>query len=330
MARATDMEQLKDDLVAAHSWGDEDRARALVSRLGEQPRKARAFLEALMQDPDARVRQAAAFGLGELGGAASVRRLEQQLALEEARGDYDGASVAEDITLALGRIAEHGARASLARRLERLVVKDSDTSDVNTVAYALWRRRHPELLPVVRRSLERLALPVPNCLHGLLVLLENSPEGLFIWARDSSVSVEHKTGVLALLEEELPETLLSTLPSFVSAASALPETALVHQEAAVYFCDRLFAVVLQHKDRLLPVLPKEVCLELCDVARKLIVATAPNSSLRAAILLQFIGQSEDAAFLEAHRPAEPILAEVFDEATRVLRGLQKEQPPEPQ
>jgi len=330
MARATDMEQLKDELVEAHSWGEEDRARALVSRLGEQPRKARAFLEALMQDPDARVRQAAAFGLGELGGAASVKRLEQQLTLEESRGDYDGASVAEDITLALGRIAEHGARASLARRLERLVVKESDTSEVNTVAYALWRRRHPELLPVVRRSLERLALPVPNCLHGLLILLEKSPEELFIWARDSSVPVEHKTGVLALLQEELPEALVSTLRSFIFVADALPETTLCQQEAAEYYCDRLFSVLLEHHERSLPVLPREVRSELRDVARKVIVATAPNSSLRAASLLQFIGQPEDAALLEAHRPAEPILAEVFDRATRVLRGLQKENPPEPQ
>ncbi|HEX5746327.1 MAG TPA: HEAT repeat domain-containing protein [Archangium sp.] len=319
------MEQLKDELVDAHSWGEEERARALVSRLGEHPRKARALLEAMLQDPDAQVRQAAAFGLGELGGASSVKLLEQQLALEEARGDFDGASVAEDITLALGRIEEHGARTSLTRRLERLVEHESDTSEVNTVAYALWRRRHPDLLPIVQRSLEQLALPLPNCLHGLLMLLEKSPEELSIWANDASVSVDHKTGVLALLEEELPDTLVSTLRSFIAVADALPETTLGQHESAVYYCDRLFSVLLEHMDRILPKLPTGVRSELRDVARKVIVATSPSSSLRAASLLQFIGQPGDAAFLEAHRPAEPILAEVFDRAAKGLRGLQKNQ-----
>jgi hypothetical protein len=198
------------------------------------------------------------------------------------------------------------------------------------VAYALWRRRHPDLLPVVRRSLERLALPEPNCLHGLRILLEKPPEELLIWARDLSVPVDHKTGVLALLEEELPEAQLSALRSFISVADALSETTLGQQEAAEYYCERLFSLLLEHKDRILPILAKEVRSQLRDVARKVIVATAPNSSLRAAILLQFIGQPEDAALLEAHRPAEPILAEVFDEAASVLRGLRREQPPEPQ
>jgi hypothetical protein len=284
----------------------------------------------MLQAPDARVRQAAVFGLGELGGAASVRRLEQQLSIEDSRGDYDGASVAEAITLALGRIEEAGARVSLVRRLERLTAGSPDPVDVNMVAYALWRRRHPDLLPAVRRSLERLALPAPNCLHGLLILLEKSPAELLFWARDSMVSVEQKTGVLALLEEELPETLVSHLHSFVSAANALPETTLRQQEAAEYYCDRLFSVLLEHHERILPMLPKEARSELRDVARKVIVATAPHSSLRAAILLRFIGQPEDVALLEAYRPAEPSLAKTFDEAARVLRGLQKEQPPEPQ
>lgn len=325
MARGTDMEQWKDELMDAHSGGEEDRARALVSRLGEHPRKARALLESMLQDPDAQVRKAAAFGLGEIGGAASVKRLEQQLALEEARGNFDGASVAEDITLALGRIKEHGARASLARRLERLAEHESDSSEVNTVAYALWRRRHPDLISIVQRSLEQLALPLPNCLHGLLILLEKSPEELSIWANDALVPVEHKTGVLALLEEELPETLVSTLRSFIAVADALPETTLGQHEAAVYYCERLFSLLLEHKDRILPKLPNGVRSELRDVARKVIVATSPNSSLRAASLLQFIGQPEDVAFLEAHRPAEPILAEVFDRAAKGLRGLQKNQ-----
>jgi HEAT repeat protein len=58
--------QWRDELVAAFKEGDEFRARAQVSRLGA--RKARPLLEAMLEDPDAVVRQAAAFGLGELGG----------------------------------------------------------------------------------------------------------------------------------------------------------------------------------------------------------------------------------------------------------------------
>jgi hypothetical protein len=72
----------------------------------------------------------------------------------------------------------------------------------------------------------------------------------------------------------------------------------------------------------LPALPQETRAELRELTRRLIVTTAPNSSLRAAVLLQFVGRSEDAALLEAHRPTEPILATVFDEAARVLRNLQ--------
>jgi hypothetical protein len=67
----------------------------------------------MLEEPMGLVRQAAAFSLGELGGPAVVQRLEQQLALEEARGDHDGDAVVEDITRALGRIKGAGARASL-------------------------------------------------------------------------------------------------------------------------------------------------------------------------------------------------------------------------
>jgi hypothetical protein len=324
MARGTDLEQLKDELVEACASGEEARARALVLKLGEQPRKARSSLEALLQAPDSRVRQAAVFGLGELGGTASAKRLEQQLALEEAREDHDGSSVAEAITQALGRIEGAGARASLVRRLERLASGYSNPAEVNMVAYALWRRRHPDLIPSVRKSLERLTLPAPNGLHSLLILLEKAPDELRTWARDSSVPLEDKTGVLALLEEELPEAWVALLPSFISAAHASCETALGQGKAAVYYCERLCSLLIKHKERVLSAIPEQLRSELRDVARKLIVATAPNSSLRAALLLQFVGQSEDAALLEAHRPAEPILAEVFDEAVRVLRGLQNE------
>jgi len=61
------MKPWKEELVAAFHKGDEARARALVAQQGAQPRKLRALLEAMLEDPDALVRQTAAFALGELG-----------------------------------------------------------------------------------------------------------------------------------------------------------------------------------------------------------------------------------------------------------------------
>ena len=101
MVSRRDTGQVRDELVAAVKQGDEARARTLVFQLGDGPKQVRAVLEARLEDVQGLVRQAAAFGLGELGGAASVRRLEQQLTVEEARGDYDGEAVVEDIVRAL-------------------------------------------------------------------------------------------------------------------------------------------------------------------------------------------------------------------------------------
>jgi hypothetical protein len=53
-----------------------------------------------------------------------------------------------------------------------------------------------------------------------------------------------------------------------------------------------------------------------------VASVALNCSLRAAVVLKLVGLPEDAALIEAHRPAEPILAKVFDDAARALRGLQ--------
>ena len=36
-------------------------------------------------------------------------------------------------------------------------------------------------------------------------------------------------------------------------------------------------------------------------------------------LLQFIGQPEDVALIEAYRPTDPTLAKVFDDAAQALR-----------
>ncbi|HEX5748601.1 MAG TPA: HEAT repeat domain-containing protein [Archangium sp.] len=282
-------------------------------------RKARPLLEEMLTHPDALVRQAAAFGLGALGGAASARRLEQQLAIEEAR-DADGESVVEAITQALGRITESGARTTLVRRLERLVTGKPDPGDVSALAHALWRKRHPDLLPSVRRGLKRLEPLVSRPLHGLLMLLEKSPEELRQWALDPAIPVGHKTGVLSVLEEELPESLVSALPPFISVARSLSETAARHQGEASYYCDRLLILLLLHEERVLPTLPPESRAELRDLARTLVAATALNCALRAASLLKFVGQPEDADIIEAHRPAEPVLARVFDDAARALRN----------
>jgi len=320
MAREPDMNPWKEELVAAFHKGDEARARALVAQQGAQPRKLRALLEAMLEEPDAIVRQTAAFALGELGGATSARRLEQQLALEEARGDYDGESVATVITQALGRLEDEGSRVSLVRRLHRLVANPApEFSDVSTMARALWRRRHPELIPIVRQSLERLDPAVSRSLHGLLVLLEKSPEELRAWARAPSVSVEHKTGALTILEEDLPDELLTVLPAFISAAHALVETAVGQKGTDSYYCDRLFTLVLLHRERLVPALLGEAHAELRAVARRLVAALSLNCSLGAAVVLQHVGHREDAPLLEAHRPTEPILAKVFDEAAQALR-----------
>jgi len=320
MASTSDRARVQDELVDAHRWGDEARARALLPQLGAGPRQVRAVLESLLTAPDALVRQAAVWGLGELGGAASARRLEQQLALEEARGDYDGASVADAITQALGRIEEASARATLVRRLERLVAQGAELSDVNAVARALWLRRHPELLPSVRKALEQLAPPSLNSLHGLLLLLEKSPEELRTWASEPSVPVEHKTEVLTVLEAEVPDALVSTLPSFISAAHALIEPAVSQDDEATYYCEQLFSFLLVHREKILPALPEEACSELRIVALSLVPAISPNCSFRAALLLQFIGRPEDAAVIEAHRPEDPTGAKAFDEAAQVLRS----------
>ncbi|KFA94375.1 hypothetical protein [Archangium violaceum] len=319
-----DKAQLQRAFVDAYHQGDEARAREWLRQLGARPRTV---LEALFEEPDAIVRQAAAFGLGELGGAASVRRLEQQLALEEARGDHDAASVIEAITDALGRIAEASARVGLLRQVERLPGAKTAPADVNTLARALWRRRHPEILLAVQRALGRLTMPTAASLRGLAVLLEKSPEELGVWVEDPAVSIEQKAEVLTVLEEEVPDTLVPVLPAFIFTASVQAPLAVHERGEASYYCERLFILLFLHAERVIPALTAAARAELRGMARTLVAAKSQRCALRAVSMLQFVGQSEDLALLEAHRPEDATLAAVFDDVARAVRHRAAQIPP---
>ena len=316
MVQELDVAQWRRELTEAVHTGDEARARTLVFQPG--PRKARALLEALLEDEDARARQAGAFGLGELGGTASARRLEQQLALEETRRDFDGDSVLESITDALGRVEVASARNSLVRRLQKLVTGKPSASDINAVVCALWRRRHPDLLPILDTCLKSLTLPASRPLHGLLILLEKSPEALGAWVRESSVPLEYKTGVLMLLEEELPSALEPILPAFISMALSLLGQALRQRGEPSYYCECLFSLFLLHEEHLLKKLTPEALSELRTLARGLVPSVAPNCSFRAAMLLRYAGRPEDVELLRAHRPEDDVGAKAFDDVLQAL------------
>ncbi|MFL5344109.1 MAG: HEAT repeat domain-containing protein [Hyalangium sp.] len=322
MALKIDVAQIRDELVKAFRFGEEARVRELIPQLGSGPKQVRAELEAMLRNEDSLVRQAAAFGLGELGGAASVRRLEEQLTIEEARGSYGGDAVIEDIVRALGRIEGASARTPLVRRLERLAATPQpEPSDVIWLARALWKRRHSDMLPVVRRSLETISLPAPHGLHGLLPLLEKSPADLDAWARDPMVPIAHKIEVLVVLEEDVPDTLIPILPAFISTAEALSEPSLRQSRDETYYCEHLLRLLLADRERLLPALPANARSAARTVARRLITVTFPNPSTAAAVVLGIIGRPEDAVFLEAHCPEYPTLAKVFRDAAQALRAL---------
>jgi len=321
MANKLDMTQWQEELADACKFGEEERALALIAEPG--PRKARVMLEDMLAHEDVLVRQAAVFGLGALGGPASAKRLEQQLTLEEARGGYDGEAVAEAIIETLGRLKEAGTRATLVRRLERLAASKGDLADINSVARALWPKRHPDLLPPVRKAVELLGPSAfSSSLYGLLLLLEKSPEELRAWALDPSVPVTHKTKVVTVLRDEVPNTLLPALSSFISAASALIEPASSRDTEAAYYCEFLFRLLIHQRERVLPGLPPESLGELLTLVRKLVPSRDISCSYHAGILLQFVGRPEDVALLEAHCPEDPILAKVFDEAAQALRNIQ--------
>jgi hypothetical protein len=247
--------------------------------------------------------------------------LEQQLAIEEARGDHDGESVVEVITQALGSIEEAGARASLVRRLRRLASGQPARSEVNMLACALWRKRHAELIPILQETLGQVPPSVTRDLYALLRLLESSPEKLRAWVLEPTVPVEHKTDIVTILDEEVPDDLLPVIPAFISMASALGDGAVKERGEASYYSDRVFTLLLLHRERLLPALPAESRAELRALARRLIASVDSRCALGATNTLKLVGRPEDAPLIEAHRPAEPILARVFDEAAEALRQL---------
>ncbi|WP_152622780.1 hypothetical protein [Archangium violaceum] len=287
---------------------------------GLDARRARTLLEAMLDHEDARVRRAGAFGLGALAGTSSARRLEMQLEVEEARGGYDAASVIEVITEALGHIADSSARSGLLRQLERLTGPRVSPSDVNTLARALWRRRHPELRPAVARALERLPPAAVASLRGLSVLLEKSPGQLRAWAEDVQVPVALKAEVLPVLEEEVPEEWVAVLPAFISMARALAPSAVPQLRGdALSFCERLFILLMLDDKRLLTALPTEARVQLRETARTLVAAKSLRCALWAATVLQYVGQPGDVPLLEAHRPEDATFAEVFDRTIQVLR-----------
>jgi hypothetical protein len=318
MTSKTDSERGQAGLVEAVGEGDETQARALVR--GLDARRARALLEAMLDHEDARVRQAGAFGLGALGGTASARRLETQLEVEEARGGYDAASVIEIITEALGHIADGSARGGLLRQLERLTGSRVSPSDINTLARALWRRRHPELRPAVERALERVPPAAAASLRGLLLLLEKSPGQLRAWVEDVQVPAARKAEVLPVLEEEVPDELVAVLPAFISLARAQAPSAVPQlQGDALSICERLFILLMLDDKRLLTALPVEAREQLRETARTLVAAKSLRCALWAATVLQYVGQPEDVLLLEAHRPEDATFAEVFDRTIQILR-----------
>ena len=290
VVQTLDVTQLRAELVDAFEWNEEDCARAVMSQLAAQPIQARVVLDEMLASEDASVRRAAAFGLGELGNPASVKRLEQQMMTEEAREDHDGESVLEVITQVLGRIKAADTRTSLIRRLNRLASGKVPTSGASALAYVLWRKRHPDLIPIVRGALERIPEEDTWALRALLQLLETSPEALATWASDMSVAPDLKANVLAILDEEVPEEFLSVFPAFISAANALGDLPLQKGEASEY-CDRLFITLLLHREQTLPALPVTARSELRALARRCLASISLNCSSRAARVLEYAWRS---------------------------------------
>ncbi|OJT22499.1 hypothetical protein BO221_22255 [Archangium sp. Cb G35] len=320
MAQEFDMAQWQSELVDAFRSGDEERVRTLVATWREaRPREARAALEKMLESLDVQERQAAVLAMGAWGGPSSTRRLEQQLVLEEARGN-DSASVVQVILQSLGQLKSANARAALVRKLNRLAAGAPEQTDVNDLTYVLWRKRHPELIPAVRSALQRIPPLNSRALRALLLLLERSPEQLVAWIEDGTVPLEDKTEVLTVLDEEVPAELERLLLPLISLGRAVIDVAATRNGVENEFCERLLTLLLLHRERLFPFLPPGSRSALRDVARRLAVAPAALRSIGAAVTLQYVGQREDADLLETHRPQDDVLGKVFDDTVLTLRN----------
>ena len=220
----------------------------------------------------------------------------------------------------LGRIKDAGARTSLIRRLKRLASGAVPTSGANDLAYALWRKRHPDLIPVVRSVLEQLPAEDSWALRALLRLLETAPEALSSWILDASAPLTDKRKVLTILDEEVPDELLPILPALISTGVSLGDSAVKQDGEASRYCDRLFIMLLMHHERVLPGLPAEARAELYALAKRCVASVDPSCSLRAAHMLHEVGGPGDAPLIEAHRPEDPGLARKYDDIARALRN----------
>jgi len=328
MEQQFDPTLVRDGLVDAFEWGDDERLEELISQLAGQPRRASKVLDEMLSSPDARERSPAVFALGRLGGTRSLRRIEEQLAVEEAREDYDGSAVIEVITEALGHIKEAASRATLVRRFRRLLSGRPGETDVNDLCYALWRKRHPELISVVKSGLERFPAGSFPALDALLRLLETPIEALVAWSLDASVPLTPKRKVLTLLDEEFPRDFVPVLAALISAAEALKDAPVTQRRGeAASFCDRLFITTMLHRQWLLSALPVAAHQALRAVARRCVASLDPSCALQAALMLAYIGELKDMSLIEAHFPEDTSLVTTYQEAVQLLRSRFPSSPP---
>jgi len=307
-------------LVDAFEWGEDERLKELISQLAAQPRLASKLLNEMLSSSDASERSAAIFALGRLGGTRNLRRLEEQLAVEETREDYDGSAVIEVITEALGHIKEVGSRATLVRRFRRLLSGTPEETDVNDLCYALWRKRHPELIPVVRSALERFPARFFPALDALLCLLETPPEKLVPWALDPRVPANDKMNVLTILDEEVPREYVPVITALICAADALGDAPVAHPGEASGYCERLFTTLLLHSEWLLPALPETAQLTLLTLARRCVASSDLNCAARAVWTLGEVGGLEDVPLILAHRSPDPERDKDYDRTVQRLRS----------
>jgi len=312
---------VRDGLRDAFRFGEDKRLDEFVSQLSASPRLANKLLDEMLSSPDASERSPAAFVLGKLGGARSLRRLKEQLAIEEAREDYDGSSVIEVITAALGHLKEAGSRSVLVRRFQRLLSGTPQEIDVNDLCYALWRKRHPELIPILRSAMEHFPAGRFPALDALLRLIETPPEKLVPWVMDPSVPLLPKRKLLTILDEELPRDFVPVMVALISVADSLGDAPVTQRRGdAPDYCERLFITLMLHSDWVLSALPEATRATLLAVSRRCVASINPSCALRAVWTLAYVGGLEDIPLIQAHFPESPIISEAYEEALQLLRS----------